>query len=160
VENVKILTNDEAANGPVEQRHVVDRRSQPTPPLSRYTFFGRRRRNRRAEDPQKNYYVDWAAGPYLWMLYAVVLLVAFDAVATWMIIRQGVEEGNALVAWLIDLGPVAFWTVKLALLPAFMILLAVKRFFPWARILVWIVFVSYAALAAFHLSGIYRVLKA
>ncbi len=136
-----------------------DRRREPTPPLSRYTFFGRRRGNRRDLDPQNDYYVDWAAGPYLWMLYAIMLLVLFDATATWLIIRQGVEEGNPLIVWILSLGPLAFWAVKLGPLPLFLVLLAVKRFFAWARFLVWFIFIVYAALAAFHLWGFWSLLK-
>ncbi len=102
--------------------------------------------------------MDWAAGPYLWMLYAIILLVAFDATATWLIIRQGVEEGNPLIVWILGLGPVAFWAVKLGPLPLFLVLLAVKRFFVWARFLVWLIFLVYAFLAAFHLWGIWSIL--
>lgn len=155
----KILSGVPGKTNPADHRSGADRRRLPTPALSRFTFFGRRRKNRREDDPQDAYYVDWAAGPYLWMLYSVVLLVAFDAAATWMIISRGVQEGNPMIAFLLDLGPVAFWAGKLGLLPAFMVLLAVKRFFGWARFLVWIVFLAYAALAIFHLHGIWKVLS-
>jgi len=94
------------------------------------------------------------------MLYAVILLVLFDASATWLILRRGIEEGNPVIAWLLNLGPAAFWAVKLGPLPLFLILLSVKRFFVWARILVWLVFIVYAVLAAFHLWGIQSVLSA
>lgn len=151
----------EATAGQVDEKRVPgpDRRLMETPALSRFTFFGRRRKNRRQDDPDRNYYVDWAAGPYLWMLYAVIVLVVFDATSTWLIIRQGIEEGNPLIAWLLNLGPSAFWAVKLGPLPLFLVLLAVKRFFVWARVLVWLVFIVYAALAAFHLWGIQSILS-
>ena len=158
VQNDQKLTEIALDSGANRRRRGPDRRQNPTPALSRYTFFGRRRRNRRDDDPKENYYVDWAAGPYLWMLYAIILLVAFDATATWLIIRQGVEEGNPLIVWILGLGPVAFWAVKLGPLPLFLVLLAVKRFFVWARFLVWLIFLVYAFLAAFHLWGIWSIL--
>ena len=94
------------------------------------------------------------------MLLAVALLVVFDAVATWSFIHQGGEEGNPIVAWFLELGPAAFWTLKLAPLPLMILYFASKRYFLWTRLMAYLLLVAYTALAGFHLYGIWSVWQA
>ena len=138
----------------------TDRRRRPTPLLSRYTLFGRRRRNELAGTPRSNYHIDRPEGPYLAVILAVALLVIFDASATYIFIHQGGEEGNPLVAWFLNLGPAAFWILKLAPLPLMMLYFASKRFFRWARMLAYLLLVVYTALAGFHVYGLWAVFSA
>jgi hypothetical protein len=116
-------------------RQGADRRRRPTPMFSRYTFFGRRRRNRRDTDPSVRYYVDWIDGHYRRALVAVVLFILFDSFSTLHIISRGGGEANPLMAMLLGLG--AGWFVAIKVVSALwaFVLLAVHRFFPVARML-------------------------
>ena len=135
----------------------VDRRRRPTPLFSRYTLWGKRRRNTHEEDPRSDYFIDRPDGGYLVLLVAIVLLVAFDAVATWIFLHHGGEEGNPFVVWLLTLGPSAFWVLKLAPLPLMFAYFAAKRFFAWTQVLALTLFSVYTVLAGFHLYWIYRI---
>ncbi len=131
-------------------REHSDRRSRPTPMFSRYTFFGRRRRNRRNTDPSRRYYVDWIDGHYLRALITVVLLVLIDCFSTLHIISAGGGESNPLMAMVLELG--AGWFVAVKVLSAVwgFLLLAVHRFFPVARLLAAVLLTAYGAVVVYH----------
>lgn len=135
----------------------VDRRRRPTALFSRYTLWGRRRKNTHEDDPRNDYFIDRPEGGYLVLLVAIVFLVAFDAVTTWIFIHRGGEEGNPFVIWLLTLGPSAFWVLKLAPLPLMLAYFAAKRFFAWTRVFASLLFTVYIALAGFHLYWIYQI---
>jgi len=132
-------------------RLASDRRQRPTPMFSRYTLFGRRRRNRRDTDPSARYYVDWIDGHYRRALILVVIFILVDSLSTLHIISRGGGEANPLMAMVLGLGPGWFVAVKvLSALWAF-ILLAVHRFFPVARLLAAVLLTVYGAVVLYHL---------
>lgn len=131
-------------------RRGPDRRKRPTPMFSRYTFFGRRRRNRRVTDPQQRYYIDWINGPYLVALLLVITFIAIDTLSTLYILRVGGSEANPVMRSVLSWGPFWFAFVKVASAVIAFLLLAVHRFFPIARFMVTILLSVYGAIVVFH----------
>lgn len=127
-----------------------DRRQQPTPMFSRYTFVGRRRRNRRGSDPRWRYYVDWIDGRYRAGLIAVVLFILMDAFSTLHIIAQGGGEANPLMAWMLERGDGWFVLTKVFTAIIGFLLLAVHRFFPIARALAVLLLAAYGGIVLYH----------
>ena len=143
--------SDPPSGGTPADRHASDRRQRATPMFSRYTLFGRRRRNRRDTDPAARYYVDWIDGHYLRALIAVVLFIIVDSFSTLHIISRGGGEANPLMAMVLGLGP--GWFVALKVLSAVwaFFLLAVHRFFPVARLLAAVLLTVYGAVVLYHI---------
>ncbi len=96
-------------------RKRADRRSRPTPLLSRFTFRGRRREVRRTEEAGAGHYVDrftfWDWLPAL----ALVALSITDLILTAAWVRSGGAEANPAMAWLIARGGLWFTLVKICL---------------------------------------------
>ena len=135
------LTDPGAGASPRRERE--DRRQRPTPMVSRYTLFGRRRRNRRDTDPGSHYYVDWIEGPYLRALVCVCIFIVLDSLSTLYIISRGGTEVNPLMRWILERGTFVFLASKLATAIVGFLLLAVHRFFPIARALVILLLSAY-----------------
>lgn len=140
-----------------DTRDRSDRREQPTPMFSRYTFFGRRKRNRRDLDPTKRYYIDRIDGRYRLALLIVVLFIVTDAFSTLHIIDKGGGEANPLMAWMLEKGTGWFLTVKIASAVWGFVLLAVHRYFPVARTLAIALLLCYGAIVAYHVYLLTRI---
>lgn len=125
--------------------------------LSKYTFVGRRRRNRRDSDPRTHYYVDWIQGPYLWALVAVVAFIVADSLSTLYIVSKGGAEANPLMRWFLERGTFWFLAAKAATALVGFLLLAVHRFFPIARVLVAVLFSAYGVLVLYHIVLLARI---
>ncbi len=106
------LKSDLVWNG---KRYIKDRRKRPTPMLSRYTFVGRRRTNRRSTDPQTNYYVD---RPKMGLLITALLIIVcggVDAYFTYRILYLGGAEINPIINYCLGRGWPFCIAVKLLL---------------------------------------------
>jgi hypothetical protein len=143
--------------GATPRRAGEDRRQRPTPMISRYTLFGRRRRNRRDTDPRSYYYVDWIEGPYLRALVWVCIFIVLDSLSTLYIISRGGTEANPLMRWILERGTIMFLVSKLATAIVGFLLLAVHRFFPIARVLVIVLLSAYGALVLYHIRLLFRI---
>ena len=139
------------------RRAGEDRRKRPTPMLSKYTVFGRRRHNRRDTDPRSHYYVDWIEGWYLYTLIGILVLIAADALSTLHIISRGGGEANPLMRWMLERGPFWFIASKAATALAGFFLLAVHRFFSSARVLVTVLLLTYGTLVLYHIYLLIRI---
>ena len=64
------------------KKRQKDRRRKPTPPFSKYTYLGLRKKNRRTEDRKKNYYVDRYGRKTLVFAFLVVVLCLIDTSVT------------------------------------------------------------------------------
>ena len=84
-----------------ERRNCGDRRTRPTPPLSRYIFKGRRRQARR-ECEEGNYYVDRYELRYLFVISAILVLCFADAYMTLTLMRFGGYELNPFMLALMN----------------------------------------------------------
>ena len=84
---------------------VKDRRKKPTPAISRFTLWGRRKTFRRKEDQERGGYVDqYSSGLFL---LSILLMGAsiFDALFTMIILNFGGWEVNRIV----DLVTLMLW---------------------------------------------------
>jgi hypothetical protein len=93
-------------------RTVEDRRKQPTPAISRFTLWGRRKTFRRKEDQEKGGYVDCYHPGLLILLTLTVGLTVLDALFTMMILDDGGWEINPVVRSVIHLYGDRFWVWK------------------------------------------------
>jgi hypothetical protein len=126
------------AHGGEERRSGRDRRSRPTPMLSRYTFRGRRRGPRRADDPQWNYYVDRPDRQAWAMAVALFVLSACDALFTLFLLDRGAHEMNPFMRHILSYGHGPFLFVKygLTFFGALMLLLHANYYLyrPWLSV--------------------------
>ncbi len=151
--SAKLLDPD----GNISSRETSDRRENPTRFLSRYTFFGKRKGNRRDSDPDTHYYVDFASGWYLGLLVVVMGMIAFDTVSTLWIIRRGGAEANPLMAWALEQG--TMWFVLIKILPALagFMLLGVLTKYPISKVLACVLTLIYGAIIFVHLNLLQKI---
>jgi len=113
----------------LDKRVLRDRRKQPTPALSRYSFFGRRRIFRRKIDQMKGGYVDRYGAALLFLLVLIVGLNVLDALLTMMILEDGGCEVNPVVRSVIQLYGDGFWVWKFGIVSVPLILLCLHSKF-------------------------------
>ena len=123
--------------GNFEQRELHDRRKQPTPGLSQFSFFGRRRAFRREADRLQGGYID-RYSPGLFILLVLILgLNILDASLTIMILDHGGWEINPFVRSAIELFGERFWAWKFMIVSIALILLCIhSKFRPIKTIIV------------------------
>jgi len=91
---------------------VKDRRKQPTPGISRFTLWGRRKTFRRKEEQERGGYVDRYHSGLLILITLAVGLNVLDALFTMMILDDGGWEINPVVRSVIQLYGDRFWVWK------------------------------------------------
>lgn len=99
----------------MNRRILRDRRKQPTPALSNFTFGGRRTTFRRNEDQRRGGYVDRYHSGLLFILTMFVGLNILDAWFTMIILENGGWEINPVVHSVIELYGNRFWVWKYAI---------------------------------------------
>jgi len=120
-----------------DRRELKDRRKQPTPGLSRYSFGGQRRTLRRKMDQQRGGYIDWYGPGLFFLLLLIVALNILDALCTLMIFDYGAWELNPLVRSAIGLYGDRFWVWKFAIVSICLVLLCIHiKFKPTKTIIV------------------------
>ena len=112
-----------------DRRVFKDRRKQPTPGLSRFTLWGRRRTFRREEDGKRGGYVDRYGSGLLFLLVLVVGLNVLDVLFTMMILDNGGYEINPVVRSVIQVYGDGFWIWKFAIVSVPLILLCLHSKF-------------------------------
>ncbi len=118
-----------AAGVSTEKRDTADRRKSPTPVISRYTFFGGRRKAvRRESDKNRHLFVDlYSAGLLLYVLTLLCLSI-LDAYLTLVLIEKGkVVEANPVMAGFLGYGIMHFTIVKFVITAAALIILTVLK---------------------------------
>ena len=99
----------------VNKRTTIDRRKQPTPGLSRYTFLGRRKMIRRKSDSQRGGYIDRYSSTLFFFLITIIGLNVLDALFTLMILDLKGWEANPVVNSVISLYGTKFWVWKFSI---------------------------------------------
>jgi hypothetical protein len=112
-----------------DSRVCKDRRMQPTPALSRFTFYGRRRTFRRKDDQGRGGYVEQYHSGLLLLLILPIGLTVLDALFTMMIIDNGGWEVNPVVRSAIQLFVDKFWVWKFAIASIPLVLLCIHSKF-------------------------------
>jgi len=98
-----------------DKRLGKDRRAQPTPAISRYTLFGRRKDFRRKAERQKGGYVDRYSSVLFFFLVFILGLNILDVFFTLMILDLKGWEANPVVRSVIDLYGTKFWIWKFSI---------------------------------------------
>ena len=116
--------------GEFDIRTLKDRRKQPTPALSRFTLWGRRKTFRRKEEQRRGGYVDRYRSALLIPLTLIVGLNVLDALLTMMILDDGGWEINPVVRSVIQLYGDRFWIWKFVMVSFPLTLLCIHSKFP------------------------------
>lgn len=133
-----------------------DRRKRPTPRFSRYTFFGRRRRNLAPGD-QGDYFVDWVDGHYRTAVIALCIFILVDALSTLHILSHGGTEANPVMAWVIDRSWMWFLALKSFSAISALVLLSVHRHVRTMRVIGSVLYLAYGAVVLYHLVLVTRI---
>ena len=134
-----------------------DRRLQPTPALSRYTFFGGMRRGKPFAAGGERTFVD-VYGAKVWIALTLFLSLNFlDAHFTLIYLQRGGAEGNPVAQLLLDQGIAAFYTFKNLGIGFGAVLFCFMKNFPNVRKGVFIVLSFYQLLFFYHLALYFNV---
>jgi hypothetical protein len=112
-----------------ERRTLSDRRKNPTPMFSKYTFYGGRRKEiRRGEDRKRHRYVDVYSPALLLILLSIILISCIDAYLTLLMIENKIVlEGNPVMAYYLDFGGITFFVVKYSFTALSVIILCILK---------------------------------
>jgi hypothetical protein len=113
----------------VDRRTFQDRRKQPTPALSRHTFFGQRRDIRRKGDCLKTLYIDRYSAFIFFFIVLILGLNVLDSLFTIMILDLKGIELNPVVRSAIDIYGHQFWIWKFAIVSFSLVLLCLHSKF-------------------------------
>ncbi|MCB9896376.1 MAG: hypothetical protein H6825_00095 [Planctomycetes bacterium] len=122
-----------------------------TPMLSRYTFFGGRRRGGRRDGEVENVYVDVYSPQLVGLLLVFFGLTVIDSVSTLVYLGKGGQELNPIAQWMIDQGSVFFVVAKGLLSGLCLLFVMLHKNFRPARTALAIGFTFYFALGLYHL---------
>jgi hypothetical protein len=144
-----------------ERRNFTDRRSRPTPPLSRYIIKGRRRQVRRECDGH-GYYVDRYEFRYLIIIAAILVLCFADAYLTLTLMRFGGHELNPVMLALMNKDIVLALVSKYVITVLCMIFFLVHKNFKFMgrfriNTLIYAVLIVYTALVSLEFYWFFRV---
>ncbi len=137
------------------RRAFVDRRSRPTPALSRYSLVGRRHSVRRETDPQ-NVYMDRVGWKLGGVLLSILMFHVLDAFFTLAHIARGGNEVNPIMDYFLQIGPAPFVAVKLGLASLGLLFLGLHARWPLVRQGIAGLFVLYAGVVGYHFFLIWR----
>ena len=133
-----------------EQREGADRRQRPTPMLSRYTLFGRRRGSRR--DHERDFtYVD---RPGTWIVLAFACVVGLSLLDAWYtldLLKRGATEANPVMKMALEISDTAFILIKTVVTIVGAAFLCLHKNWPLGRICLVIALLGYSALLFYHL---------
>ena len=95
-------------------RVCADRRRDPTPIFSRYTFWGGQRKTiRRGTDEKKHLFVDIYSARLLTAVLSLICLSCLDGFLTLLLIEKGsVIEATPIMAYFLGFGALAFTLFK------------------------------------------------
>ncbi len=148
-------TDQDSVHSSVKQdgRSRLDRRQRPTRFFSKYTLVGRRRENRRGDDPRANYYVD-RIGSRAWLYVVILVILSFiDGGFTLYFLdhHDGFSEANPVMRIALIVGNEAFIFFKYALTIAGALVICLHKNFNYIRAVAFLLFGLYILLNGYHL---------
>ena len=151
------MSESKRAEEPVERTpdpvyRGTDRRTNPTPRLSRFSFWGGRRGSVRRSDEREGSFVDRYSMRLWFMILWVSLMNVGDSYFTLVHLQAGGIELNPVADWLLETGRVRFVLYKTLLIGLALIVLCVHKNFFLARVGLWTATGAYTALLLYHLS--------
>ena len=138
-------------------RDGPDRRHRPTPMLTRYLLFGRRRSGRRGDETER-VYVD-RPGP--WITAAFLLLTTLSAADAFFTLHElslGATEANPIMRAALELGNGPFVIIKTIVTVVGAGFLALHKNWTLGRRCLGFALGGYVALTGYHLWGLLVVL--
>jgi len=129
-----------------------DRRSRPTPRISRYTLVGGRRRGSRRAGENEGTFVDQYSGRLLLIMLWIGFMNAGDSFFTLLHLQSGGIELNPIAGMMLGTGRIGFVLLKSLLITVPLIVLTLHKNFPLARIGIWTAAAAYTALLGYHLA--------
>jgi hypothetical protein len=134
------------------RRTVPDRRTNPTPILSRYSLGGKRRGVRREEDRKRHIYVDQYSLRFFVLLLAILLLGTADAFLTLYHVHvNNAEELNPIMDFFLGVSPKLFFNVKYVLTAICLTVLCLHKNLPIVKYLLGVVLIIYFVILLNHL---------
>lgn len=128
-----------------------DRRNRGTPRLSRYSFFGGRRKSVRRVEEREGAFVDLYGVPMLLAVCWVALMNAADSFFTIYHLQVGGIELNPVAAMLLETGRFGFVLGKGVLISLALLVLCLHKNFFLARIGLGTSLATYTSLVVYHL---------
>ncbi len=116
-----------------DRRFLKDRRSKPTPLLSKYVLWGRRSHFRRKEDQQRGGYVDRYSPGLLFLFTLIIGLNVLDALLTMGILDLGGHELNPVVDSVMSVYGNKFWIWKFGIVSFSITLLCIHIKFRFVK---------------------------
>jgi hypothetical protein len=95
-----------------EKRSGLDRRNAQRSSLCWTCLAGRRAAVRREEDRARSFQIDRHSKRTLAVILLIIALSILDAIFTLILTGRGASEINPIMAFLLDQGPIAFFSVK------------------------------------------------
>jgi len=130
---------------------IKDRRKQPTPGLSRYTFLGRRRNFRRKPDQKRGGYTDCYSERLFFILILIVGLNILDSFFTLIILDRGGWEVNPIVRSVIELYGDGFCVWKFFIISISLVFLCLHSNFGGVRSLIKVTGFIYFAVVLYQI---------
>jgi hypothetical protein len=130
----------------------ADRRQQPTPRFSRYTFYGGRRKSVRRSEEREGSYVDRYRALVVMVVIWVALMNIGDSFFTLLHLQSGGIELNPVAAALLKSGRFGFVFFKSLMICAALIVLVLHKNFWMARLGLWASAAGYTLLNLYHIS--------
>lgn len=140
------------------RRTVTDRRKQPTPFISKYTFTGGQRKTIRREKDKKNYFfVDLYSTRLLITLLILLSLNISDSYFTLTLIEKNIAaEINPVMAFFLGYGHTPFSLAKFLITYVPLIILCLCKNSPVARVLIVFVILFYFLIIVYELNLMYQ----
>ena len=136
----------------MNRRNTPDRRTRPTPALSRHTLLGRRQRFRREEDSDRGGYVDRYGPALFFLLMAIIALNLLDALLTQVILDFGGREINPVVEAAIFSFGTHFWVWKHAVVSSALIVLCLHSKFPRVKTVIGTIALIYCGVVVYQIA--------
>jgi uncharacterized protein DUF5658 len=128
-----------------------DRRAQPTPAVSRYSFWGGQRRGKAYSEGGERTYVDLYSHKVWIALSFFLMLNLLDAHFTLIYLQRGGSEGNPVAQSLLNAGVPFFITAKNLGIGFGVVLFCLLKNFPNARRGIMLVLTFYSVLTVYHI---------
>ncbi|MDJ0523351.1 MAG: DUF5658 family protein [Planctomycetota bacterium] len=133
-----------------ERRGGPDRRRRPTPMLSKYMLWGRRRGSRR--DGEADFtYVD---RPGTWIILAFASVVGLSLLDAWYtldLLKRGATEANPVMRMALEISDQAFVLIKAVVTIVGASFLCLHKNWPLGRLCLIVALLGYSALLFYHL---------
>ncbi len=96
-----------------KRRKENDRRRRPTAFISKFSFIGKRKQNRRKEDKHQDYYIDLYSHKVVGIILLIFIMCIVDSLLTLVLLGRGATEINPIMNYYLMLGENYFLIFKL-----------------------------------------------